>query len=34
VLIEDTEGKGHISRHSQEAQTVLWITLPNGLELP
>ena len=34
VLVEDTHGKGHISRHSQEAQTVLWITLPNGLDVP
>ena len=34
VLLEDTHGKGHLSRHSQEAQTVLWITLPNGLGLP
>jgi hypothetical protein len=32
VLVEDTHGKGHISRHSPEAQTVLWISLPNGLE--
>jgi hypothetical protein len=31
VLIEDTYGKGHLSRHSPEAQTVLWISLPNGL---
>jgi hypothetical protein len=34
VLVEDTHGKGHISRHSKEAQTVLWIALPNGLDLP
>jgi hypothetical protein len=34
VLVEDTHGKGHISRHSAEAQTVIWITLPNGLDLP
>ena len=34
VLVEDTHGKGHISRHSAAAQTVLWITLPNGLDLP
>ncbi|HWZ38064.1 MAG TPA: hypothetical protein VNY08_07185 [Bradyrhizobium sp.] len=34
VLIEDTEGKGHISRHSPQAQTVLWISLPNRLDLP
>jgi hypothetical protein len=34
VLVEDTHGKGHISRHSAEAQTVIWITLPDGLDLP
>ena len=34
MLVEDTHGKGHISRHSEEAQTILWITLPNGLDLP
>ncbi len=34
VLIEDTEGKGHISRHSPQAQTVLWISLPNRPDLP
>lgn len=34
VLVEDTHGKGHISRHSPKAQTVLWITLPNGLDAP
>lgn len=34
VLIEDTHGKGHISRHSSEVQTVIWIRLPNGLDLP
>nr|WP_236774493.1 hypothetical protein [Agrobacterium tumefaciens] len=33
VLVEDTHGKGHLSRHSPEAQTVIWISLPNGLEL-
>lgn len=32
VLVEDTHGKGHLSRHSQDAQTVIWISLPNGLE--
>jgi hypothetical protein len=31
VLVEDTHGKGHLSRHSPEAQTVIWISLPNGL---
>lgn len=34
VLVEDTHGKGHLSRHSPDAQTVIWITLPNGLEPP
>ena len=34
VLVEDTHGKGHISRHSAEEQSVIWITLPNGLDLP
>ena len=34
VLVEDTQGKGHLSRHSTEAQTVIWISLPNGLDLP
>jgi len=34
VLVEDTHGKGHLSRHFGQAQTVIWITLPNGLDLP
>ncbi|TPW28535.1 hypothetical protein FJU08_17150 [Martelella alba] len=34
VLVEDTHGKGHLSRHSPEAQTVIWISLPNGLAPP
>jgi hypothetical protein len=34
VLVEDTHGKGHLSRHSPEAQTVIWVSLPNGLTLP
>jgi len=34
VLVEDTHGKGHLSRHSQAAQTVLWISLPTGLDEP
>jgi len=34
VLVEDTHGKGHLSRHSEKAQTVLWITLPSGLDDP
>lgn len=34
VLFEDVNGKGHKSLHSPEAQTVLWITLPDGLDHP
>jgi len=34
VLVEDTHGKRHRSRHSPKAQTCVWISLPNGLELP
>jgi hypothetical protein len=34
VLVEDTHGKGHLSRHSSEAQLVIWISLPNSLALP
>ena len=31
---EDVAGKGHKSLHSPEEQTVLWISLPQGLEHP
>jgi len=34
VLVEDTHGKGHLSRHSPDEQIVLWIRLPDGLDLP
>ncbi len=34
VLVQDIKGKGHLSRHGAEAQTVIWISMPNGLELP
>jgi hypothetical protein len=34
ALIEDTHGKGHLSRHSADSQLVLWISLPNGLDEP
>ena len=34
VLVEDTHGKGHISRHPTEGQNVILISLPNGLDLP
>ena len=32
ILFEDTYGKGHKSRHSPEEQTVIWISLPCGLD--
>ena len=32
VLVEDTHGKGHISRHPPEGQNLILIMLPNGLE--
>ena len=34
VLFEDTHGKGHKTRHSPEEQTVIWISLPRGLDQP
>ena len=34
VLVEDTHGKGHVSRHPADGQTVILISLTNGLELP
>jgi hypothetical protein len=34
VLVEDTHGKGHVSRHPIEGQNVILISLPNGLDLP
>ena len=34
MLVEDTHGKGHLSRHSPDEQIVLWIRLPDGLDLP
>jgi hypothetical protein len=35
VLVEDTHGKGHISRHPPEVQNlILLVMLPNGLDLP
>jgi len=34
VLVEDTHGKGHISRHPPEGQNLILVMLPNGLELP
>ena len=34
ILFEDVDGKGHKTHHSLEAQTVLWINLPQGLDSP
>jgi hypothetical protein len=34
VLVEDTHGKGHISRHPEEGQNVIIVTLPSGLGAP
>ena len=34
ILFEDTHGKGHKTEHSPQEQTVLWISLPQGLENP
>ena len=33
VLVEDTHGRGHISRHPVEGQSVILITLPDGLDV-
>ena len=32
ILFEDTHGKGHRTLHSSQEQTVIWISLPNGLD--
>jgi len=34
ALVEDTHGKGHISRHPAEGQNVLLVSLPDGLDPP
>jgi hypothetical protein len=34
VLVEDTHGRGHISRHPVEGQSLILITLPEGLDSP
>ena len=34
MLVEDTHGKGHISRHPKEGQRLILITLPEGLDSP
>ena len=32
VLVEDTHGKGHISRHPDEGQNLILVLLPDGLQ--
>ena len=32
VLVEDTHGKGHISRHPPEGQNLILVMLPDGLD--
>ena len=34
VLVEDTHGKGHISRHPPEGQNAIQVVLPHGLDAP
>ena len=34
VLVEDTHGKGHVSRHPAAGQSVILITMPEGLDPP
>jgi hypothetical protein len=34
VLVEDTHGKGHISRHPVEGQNLIIVMLPSGLGAP
>ena len=34
VLVEDTHGKGHISRHPPDGQNVILVMLPHGLDAP
>jgi len=33
VLVEDTHEKGHVSRHPVDGQSLILITLPDGLDL-
>jgi hypothetical protein len=33
VLVEDTHGKGHVSRDPVDGQSLILITLPDGLDL-
>ena len=32
ILFDDTHGKGHRTFHSPQEQTVMWISLPHGLD--
>jgi hypothetical protein len=32
VLVEDTHGKGHISRHPPDGQNLILVMLPSGLD--
>jgi hypothetical protein len=34
VLVEDTHGKGRISRHPVEGQNLIIVSLPSGLGAP
>jgi hypothetical protein len=34
VLVEDTHGKGHISRHPEAGQNLIIVMLPGGLGAP
>jgi hypothetical protein len=34
VLVEDTHGKGHISRHPEAGQNLIIVMLPSGLGEP
>jgi hypothetical protein len=34
VVVDDTHGKGHISRHPPEGQNLILVMLPDGLDLP
>jgi hypothetical protein len=34
VLVEDTHGRGHISRHPEEGQNLIIVMMPSGLGAP
>jgi hypothetical protein len=34
VLVEDTCGRGHRSRHPEEGQFVMFVPVPDGLAIP